>query len=92
MIKREGINFQICLGKESLTDLSDLSESFKEQKLSLCFQNLTKPKFLSMNRVRRFESKLFHFLITLDILVDTWKFTSYGEAWNNMYTYFKSRR
>ena len=89
MIKREGKNFQICLGKEPLTDLSDLSESFKEQKLSLCFQNHTKPKFLSMNRVRRFESKLFHFLITQDILVDTWKFASSGEAWNNLYADFQ---
>jgi hypothetical protein len=68
MIKREGKNFQICLGKKPLTDLSDLSKSFKEQKLYLCFQNHTKPKFLSMNRLRKFESKLFRFSITLDIL------------------------
>ena len=47
---------------------------------------IQKPKFLSMNRVRTFESKLFHFSITQDILVDTWKFASYGEAWNNLYT------
>ena len=42
MIKREGKNFQICLGNKPLIDLSDLSESFREQKLSLCFQNHTK--------------------------------------------------
>ena len=37
MIKREGKNFQICLRKEPLTDLSDLSESFKEQKATFMF-------------------------------------------------------
>jgi hypothetical protein len=42
MIKREGKNFQICLGEEPLTDLGDLSESFKKQKLSLCFKNYAK--------------------------------------------------
>ena len=42
-----------------------------------------------MNRVRRFQSKLFHFSIAQDILVDTWKFTSLGEAWNNLYADFQ---
>ena len=42
-----------------------------------------------MNRVRRFESKLFYFLIVQDILVDTWKFTGSGEAWNNLYADFQ---
>jgi hypothetical protein len=42
MIKREGKNFQICLSEEPLTNLSDLSESFKGQKLPLCVQNHTK--------------------------------------------------
>ena len=32
------------------------------------------------------------FLIIQYILVDTWKFTGSGEAWNNFYAYFKSRR
>jgi hypothetical protein len=42
-----------------------------------------------MNRVRRFESKLFHFLITQDILVDTWKLIGSGKAWNNLYADFQ---
>jgi hypothetical protein len=41
-----------------------------------------------MTVVRRFESKLFYFLITQDTLVDAWKFTGSGEAWNNMYADF----
>ena len=56
------------------------------------FKIIQKPKFLDRNRVRRFESKLFYFSITRDILVDTWKFTGSGEAWNNLYADFKSRR
>ena len=44
-----------------------------------------------MSRVRRFESKLFHFSITQDILVDTQKFTGSGKAWNNLYADFKSK-
>jgi hypothetical protein len=39
----------------------------------------------------RFESKLFHFSITQDILIDTWKFIGLGEAWNNLYADFKSK-
>jgi hypothetical protein len=35
--------------------------------------------------IRRFESKLFCFSITQDIVVDTWKFIGKGEAWNNLY-------
>jgi hypothetical protein len=46
----------------------------------IVFKIKTKPKFLSMIGVRRFKSKLFHFLITHDTLVDTWKFTGKGEA------------
>ena len=87
MIK-EKAKFKICLGEEPFTNLSDLRESFKEPKLSFYFQNHTKPKFLSMNKVRRFESKLFRFSIIQDILVDTWKFTGSGEAWNNLYADF----
>ena len=44
-----------------------------------------------MNRVRRLESKLFYFSITQDILVDTWKFTGLGEAWNNLYVDFSNQ-
>jgi hypothetical protein len=56
------------------------------------FKIIQKTKFLSMNTARKFESKLFNFLVTQDILVDTWKFTSFGDAWNNLYTDFESRR
>ena len=56
------------------------------------FKIIQKPMFLSMNRVRRLESKLFCFSITQDILVDTWKFTGSGEAWNNLYTDFQNQR
>jgi hypothetical protein len=51
-----------------------------------------KPKFISKSRVRRFESKLFHYPLTQDILEDTQKFIGLGEAWNNMYANFISRR
>ena len=49
------------------------------------------PKFLSKDRVRRFESKLLYFSISQDILVDTWKFTGSGEAWNNLYADFQNQ-
>jgi hypothetical protein len=42
-----------------------------------------------MIRVRRFESKLFHFSIAQDIFVDTWKFTGSDEVRNNLYAYFQ---
>jgi hypothetical protein len=42
-----------------------------------------------MTVVGRFESKLFHFLIAQDILVDTWKFTGSGEAQKNLYVDFQ---
>jgi hypothetical protein len=38
---------------------------------------------MNRKRVGRLESKLFHFSITQDNLVETWKFTGLGEAWNN---------
>jgi len=76
--------------RNHLQILSDPSESFKEQKAVFMFSKLyKKPKFLSRDRVRRFESKLFYFLIVQDILVDTWKFTGSGEAWNNLYVDFQ---
>jgi hypothetical protein len=86
MIKRDG---KYALVRNHLQNLSDSRESFKEQKLSLCFQNIQKPKFLSRDRVRRLKSKLFRFSITQDILVDTWKFIGSGEAWNNLYLDFQ---
>jgi hypothetical protein len=88
MIKREDIILKYALVR-NLQILSDPRKSFKEQMLSLCFQNHSKPKLLSMTIVRRFEAKLFRFSITHDTLVDTWKFTSSGEAWNKMYADFQ---
>ena len=41
---------------------------------------------------RGFKSMLFHYPITLDNVVDTPKFTSAGEAWNNLYADAISRR
>ena len=41
---------------------------------------------------RGIESMLFHFSITEDNVVDTPKFTSAGEAWNNLYADAISRR
>jgi hypothetical protein len=35
---------------------------------------------------------LFHYSITQDNVVDTSKFTSAGEAWNNLYADIVSRR
>ena len=52
---------------------------------------MQKPKSLSKSRVRRFESKLFDFSVTQDILVDTQKFTGLGEAWNNLYVDFSNQ-
>ena len=37
---------------------------------------------------RGFESMLFYYSITQDNAVDTPKFTSVGEAWNNLYAEF----
>ena len=41
---------------------------------------------------RGFESMLFYYLITQDNMVDTPKFTSVGEASNNLYEDIISRR
>jgi hypothetical protein len=41
---------------------------------------------------RGFEFILFHYSITQDNVVDTSKFTSAGEAWNNLYADIVSRR
>jgi hypothetical protein len=38
------------------------------------------------------ESMLFHYSITQDNVVNTPKFTSVGEAWNNLYANVTSRR
>ena len=41
---------------------------------------------------RGFESMLFHYSITQDNMVDTPKFTSVGEDWNNLYADVVSKR
>jgi hypothetical protein len=56
------------------------------------FKTIQKLMFLSRGRVRRLESKLFHFSISKDNLVDTQKFIGSGETWNKLYEDFKSRR
>ena len=61
----------ICLGEELNTYMSDLRESFEELSYVYIFKIKQKPKFLSKSRVRGFETKLFHYPITQDILVDT---------------------
>ena len=67
-----------------------LSESFWGARLIFeFFKIIQKSKYLSRDRVRRFDSKLFCFSIAQDILVDTWKFIGSGEAWNNLYTDFQ---
>jgi len=63
----------------------DLRASFKKRILSLFFKLLENPKFLRMDYVRGFESRLFHVSITEDSLVDTLKFINPGEAGNNLY-------
>ena len=82
----------ICLGEESNTNLSDLRESFEEQKLYLSFQNQTKTQVSELIDARGFESMLFHYSIAQDNMVDTSKFTSASEAWNNLYVDVISRR
>ena len=91
MTKREQ-NFKICLGEDPLTKFEWPERIIQWTKSYLyVFKIIQKSKYLSRDRVRRFDSKLFCFSIAQDILVDTWKFTSYGEAWNNLYTDSKSR-
>ena len=58
----------------------------------LHFQNQMKTQVFELFDARKFESMLFHYSITQDNVVDTLKFTSAYEAWNNLYTYVISRR
>ena len=57
----------------------------------LYFQNQMKTQVFELFDAREFESMLFHYSITQDILVDTLKLTGSGEAWNNLYADYKSR-
>ena len=92
MIKRKARTFKYALVRNHLQIWVTWANHSRNKSYLYVFKIMQKPKFLSMNNVRRFESKLFHFSITQNILVDTWKFTSYGEAWNNLYIDCKSRR
>ena len=57
----------------------------------LHFQNQIKTQVFELFDAREFESMLFHYLITQDNVVDTSKFISTCEAWNNLYAYVISR-
>ena len=92
MIKRKAKTFKYALVRNHLQIWVTWANHSRNKSYLYVFKIMQNPKFLSMNNVRRFESKLFHFSIAEDILVDTWKFTGSGEAWNNLYADFKSRR
>ena len=61
-------------------------------KLCLHFQNQMTTQVFELLDARGFESMLFHYSITQGNVVDTSKFTSAGEAWNNLYADVISRR
>ena len=83
----------IRLVEEPTTYLSDLRESFEEPSYVCIFKNQIKnPQVSELINARGFESMLFHYSITQDNVVDTPKFTSVGEAWNNLYVDVISRR
>ena len=56
------------------------------------FQNQMKNQVSELTNARGFESMLLHYSITEDNVVDTSKFTSAGETWNNLYLDVISRR
>ena len=88
MIKREGKISKFTLVRYH-SQIWVTRENHSRNKSYLCvFKIIQKPKFLSRDEVRRFESKLFCFSNTQDTLVDTWKFTTAGEALNNLYADF----
>ena len=82
----------ICLGKEPHTYLSDSRESFEELSYVYIFQKQMKTQVPELIDEKGFESMLFHASITQDNVVDTSEFTSAGEAWNNLYAGYISRR
>ena len=82
----------LCLGEEPNTNLSDPRESFEELSYVYILKNQLKTQFSELIDARGFESMLFHYSITQDNVVDTPKFTSAGEAWNNLYANIISRR
>jgi len=72
--------------------MSDSRESFEELSYVYIFQIHMKTQVSELLDARVFESMLFHYSITQDNVVDTPKFRSAGEAWNNMYADVISRR
>ena len=92
MIKRKARTFKYALVRNHLQIWVTWANHSRNKSYLYVFKIMQKPKFLSMNNVRRFKSKLFSISITQDILVDNWKFISYGEAWNNLYIDCKSRK
>ena len=88
--KKEG-NTMICLGEEPNTYMNDLRESFEELSYVYIFQIQMKTQVSKLVGARGFESMLFHYSITQDNVVDTSKFTSAGEGWNNLYVDIISR-
>ena len=86
IIKREG---KIALVRNHLQMWVTWTNHSRNKSYLYDYKIIQKPKFLGRERVRRFKSKLFHFSITQDILVDTWKFIGSGEAWNNLYADFQ---
>jgi hypothetical protein len=55
-------------------------------------QNQMKNQVSELIDARGFESMLFHYSITQNNVVDTSKFTSAGETWNDLYVDVISRR
>ena len=82
----------ICLGEEPNTNMSDLSKLFEELSYFYIFKIKWKTQVFEMIDARGFESMLFHYSITQDNVVGTSKFTSAGEASNNLYADVISRR
>jgi hypothetical protein len=69
-----------------------LSVSFKELSYVYIFKIKWKTQVSELIDARGFKSMLFHYSITQDNMVDTPKFMSACEAWNNLYADVISRR
>ena len=82
----------ICLGEEPNTNLSDPRELFEELSYAYILKIKWKTQVSELIDARGFESMLFYYSITQDYVVDTIKFIGFGEAWNNLYAGFISRR
>jgi hypothetical protein len=82
----------VFLGEELNTNLSDPRKSFEEVSYVYIFKIKWKTQVFELIDARGFESMLFYYSITQDNMVDTPKFASAGEAWNNLYAYDLSTR